>query len=216
MKFIINLYSERLESSYLTLEETNIKIHELKLGKGNHLIKIMHSNVNTLFDFSKSRDYQILYFDSKNVFVGASYAINSGHGNFLIQTEAKWVLLIPIENKLNNSLLNNFVFLILVQGGKIACKNGILRTFNVVFPITRHTSLGTLFTTIRRMKAEKDFEIPISLRISFAKSVTTGKTENEITEIEWDIVYNDLCENLKQVNPILYASLFSNNSILWN
>ncbi len=66
MKFIIQRHwveeqPKKLDASLLVLKETNIKINELNLGDGTHLIHFMHSNLNTIIDFSKSRDYQILY-----------------------------------------------------------------------------------------------------------------------------------------------------------
>ena len=112
MKSIIKLSFKGLEpkkidSSLIVLEETGVIVivNDLKLGDGNHLFQIVHTNLNTLFHFSKYRDYQVLYFNKDKEFYGATYVINRG-GDYLIQTTAKWVMLIPIETKLNTDLLN--------------------------------------------------------------------------------------------------------------
>lgn len=101
-----DLEPTELEASVLSLAETTIKIHELKLGYGIHLFQIMHLSLNTLFDFSKFRDYQLLYFDSNKKFTGASFAISRAQGDFLIQTQSKCVILIPFETALHNELIN--------------------------------------------------------------------------------------------------------------
>ena len=110
MKSIIKLSfkelePKKLESFLIVLEGTAVIIRDSKLDDENHLFQIVHSNLNTLFHFSRFRDYQILYFNKEKDFFGASYAINRG-GDYLIQTRAKWVMLIPIEAKLNTDLLN--------------------------------------------------------------------------------------------------------------
>ena len=110
MKSIIKLSfkelePKKLESFLAVLEGTAVIIRDLKSVDENHLFQIVHSKLNTLFHFSGCRDYQILYLKKDKEFVGATYAINRG-GDYLIQTTAKWVMLIPIEAKLNTDLLN--------------------------------------------------------------------------------------------------------------
>ena len=102
------LEPKKQESLLLPLEETTVKIHELKLGDGNHLFQIMHSTLNTLFDFSKSRDYQILYFDNNKNFIGASYAINRVNGNFLVQTHSSNDLEKTINQESRKNIDNSF------------------------------------------------------------------------------------------------------------
>ena len=110
MKSVIKLSFKELEpkkidSSLIVLEATGVIVHDLKLGDGIHLFQIVHTNLNTLFHFSKYRDYQVLYFNEDKEFYGATYVINGG-GDYLIQTTAKWVMLIPVEMKVNADLLN--------------------------------------------------------------------------------------------------------------
>lgn len=225
MKFIIQRHwveqqPKKLDASLLVLKETNIKINELKLGDESHLIHFMHSSLNTLIDFSKSRDYQILYYNDDKRFMGAAYAVNNSNGNFLIQTQAKWVVLIPFENKLKNDALNKLpnkiVTFALEYDINKDQKEEIEKILKEKYPLTRHTAIGMLYTTVRRMSAEKEFNIPISWRIGFAKSVRTGKSGNEMNESEWYNFYNQLCENLKRDNPTVYEMLFPHNNAHWN
>lgn len=95
-----------LEAQILTLKETSIKIHELNLDDGIYLIQVLHFSLNTLIDFSKSKDYQLLYFERNKKFIGAGYAINNAVGDFLIQTQAKWVMIVPFETSWHHDLLN--------------------------------------------------------------------------------------------------------------
>jgi len=214
MKSIIELYfkelePKKLESFLLPLKETTVKIHELKLGDGNHLFQIMQSTLNTLFDFSKSRDYQILYFDNNKKFISASYAINRANGNFLVQTQSKWVMLIPFKTSLNNGLINKIEKFNLKYDMNEAGKVEVLKKLNELFPRTIHTGIGRLSSTVRRMKAEKELNIPIEWRIGSAISVETGKYGHEMIKNEWNKFYTDLCEELKQKYPSQYDRIIS-------
>lgn len=111
MTSLIQLYLKKLEPrtlevTTLPLKETSIKIHELIMDDGIHLIDILHSSLNTLLDFTDSKDYQLLFFESNKFFIGASYAINKADGNFFIQTTSKWVMIIPLESSLNYDVIN--------------------------------------------------------------------------------------------------------------
>ena len=90
-----------------------------------------------------------------------------------------------------------------------ARKTELLKKLNEEFPLTKHTGVGMLYTTVRRMKAEKELNIPIAWRIGSAISVETGKRGNEMNEQEWNKFYKDLCENLKRDYPSMYDRLFS-------
>ena len=110
MKSVIKLSFKELEpkkidSSLIVLEGTGVIVNDLKLVDGNHLFQIVHTNLNTMFIFTGSRDYQILFFNKNKIFVGATYVIDRG-GSYIIQTRCKCVLLIPIETKLNTNSLN--------------------------------------------------------------------------------------------------------------
>jgi hypothetical protein len=76
------------------------------------------------------------------------------------------------------------------------------------YPLSPHTGIGRLTTTVRRMRAEKEMDIPINLRTGFAFSIRTGKAANEMTEPEWEIFYKELCEQLRRDYPDMYSSEF--------
>ncbi len=104
-----NLEQKEIQASLQSLEDNTIKIHELNLNEGNQLLELEQSRLNTLFDFSKSRDYQILYFDGNKNITGVSCATNTVKGDFLLQTQSKWVLLIPFKDSLENEIINKIV-----------------------------------------------------------------------------------------------------------
>lgn len=72
-----------------------------------------------------------------------------------------------------------------------------------------NTEAGRSFSAVRRMKAEREFGIPINLRTGFAVSVKTGKAANEMTDEEWEEFYRSLSKKLKGDYPDLYKTLFS-------
>ena len=55
-----------------------------------------------------------------------------------------------------------------------------LRSLDEQFPLVPHTGAGRLFSTVRRMKADKERRIPINRRTGFAISVKKGKPANEL------------------------------------
>jgi hypothetical protein len=77
------------------------------------------------------------------------------------------------------------------------------------FPLIPHTGAGRLSSAVRRMKAEKEMDIPVNLRSGFAISVKTGKAANRMTDHEWEAFYRDLVEQLKRDYPQLYVSVFT-------
>ena len=95
-----------LDSTLLSIQDTTIKINELQLSDGNYLFQIRHSNLTSLVDFSGSIDFQILHFDEKNSFIGTSYSMNSLNRSYIIQTQSKWILLIPRNQFLSSSVMN--------------------------------------------------------------------------------------------------------------
>ena len=76
------------------------------------------------------------------------------------------------------------------------------------YPLIPHTNSGRLFSTVRRMKVERELNIPISDRTGFAISVETGKSANKMTEQEWEKFYKDLSKQLEKDYPELYNQLF--------
>src|SRR5437879_784958 len=76
------------------------------------------------------------------------------------------------------------------------------------FPLIPHTRSSRAFSTVQRMKAEKERNIPIEHRAGFVISVETGKRANKMTKREWESFYGALCKELKTDHPDLYARLF--------
>lgn len=76
------------------------------------------------------------------------------------------------------------------------------------YPVTPHTGIGRLTTTIRRMRAEKEMGIPIHLRFGSMISAKNGKGGNAMTEAEWNVFYEQLCENLKRDYPEMFFREF--------
>jgi hypothetical protein len=84
-----------------------------------------------------------------------------------------------------------------------------LEGINKEYLLVLHTDVGRSFSAVRRMKAKKEIGIPINLRTGFAVSVKTGKAANEMTNDEWEELYDSISERLKGDHPDLYKSLFS-------
>jgi hypothetical protein len=83
-----------------------------------------------------------------------------------------------------------------------------LARVNNEYPLVPHTDAGRQSSTVRRMKAEKEMDIPINRRSGFAISVKLGKAANKMIEEEWETFFGDLCERLRRDYPELYSSIF--------
>ncbi len=118
MKPLIQLISKEIEPISIDVSvkstfENYIRIHEEVSNDSIYLIQINHSNLTTILDFTNSNDFQILYFEDSDdlfdgcrIFNGVSYAVNKTLGNFLIQTQSKWILLIQLDKALKKETLN--------------------------------------------------------------------------------------------------------------
>jgi hypothetical protein len=85
----------------------------------------------------------------------------------------------------------------------------VIRSLDQKYPIIQHTNAGRLSSTVRRMKAEKELDVPIAHRTGHVISVKSGKPANEMDESEWESLYSELCDELKQRYPELYDRLFA-------
>lgn len=180
------------------VSDTTIKINELALDYGNQLLNVNHSHINTFFDFSKSSNYQLLYFDNSRKFIGASYAIKRSNSSFIIQTQAKWVLLVPLEDALDSMTINTFRKFDFVYSLNLQEKEKWIKCLNTEYPLTRHTSIGRQITTVRRMKAEKELDLPLAWRSGSAISPKIQKRANEMNQSEWNVFYEELCNELNK------------------
>lgn len=84
-----------------------------------------------------------------------------------------------------------------------------LKNINKKYPLVPHTNAGRLFSTVPRMKAEKEMDIPINFLSGFAISTKTGKRDSEMNEKEWEHFYSSLSKKLKKSYPNLYQRIFS-------
>lgn len=75
-------------------------------------------------------------------------------------------------------------------------------------PLKPFTRASMIFSSVRRMKAEEEMNIPIERRTGFAVSVKTGEAANEMAKREWESFYGGLCGQLNREYPDLYFSLF--------
>lgn len=76
------------------------------------------------------------------------------------------------------------------------------------FPLNPKTDFDRLFTRVRRMKAEKEFEIPMNQRIGFTFSVRTGENLSGISEEAWNMLFAMLSDQLKRQHPDTWRRLF--------
>jgi hypothetical protein len=83
-----------------------------------------------------------------------------------------------------------------------------LEKLNVKFSLAPHTEVGRTFSMVRRMKAENELGLPISLRTGVAISVKNGKAADAMTVEEWQEFYNSLKRHLYVTYPELFNRLF--------
>jgi hypothetical protein len=79
---------------------------------------------------------------------------------------------------------------------------------NKKYPLILRTHASRLYTTVRRMKAEKEGEVSIKFRYGSAISVKTRKPANKMTKKEWEVFYRILSERLRAEYPERYSGLF--------
>ena len=84
----------------------------------------------------------------------------------------------------------------------------VIRSLEEKYPIVPHTNAGRLFSTVRRMKAERELGLPVARRSGFAISVKDSKPANELNESAWESFYSRLCKDLKERYPDLHNQLF--------
>ena len=77
------------------------------------------------------------------------------------------------------------------------------------YTLIPYTYSSRLFSTVRRMKAEKELHVPMNQRACFAISVETGHRANEMNNEKWNKFYDDLTNQLKADYPEIYNRLFS-------
>lgn len=76
------------------------------------------------------------------------------------------------------------------------------------YPLIPHVNASRLFSTVRRMKVEKENDIPVNRRAGFIISVKNGKRASEMLTEEWEQFYDTLRGRLKCDYPELYQRIF--------
>lgn len=61
--------------------------------------QINHQNINTIFDLTDCSPYELWYFDDKEKFTRKSFSLQKGGAPFLIQTQARFIVLVPLGIK---------------------------------------------------------------------------------------------------------------------
>jgi|HubBroStandDraft_6_1064221.scaffolds.fasta_scaffold1268687_2 hypothetical protein len=77
------------------------------------------------------------------------------------------------------------------------------------YPLLPYTDASRNYSMVRRMKAENELHIPISLRSGYAVSTKIGKNANDMMEEEWEEFYNTLSAYLQYKYPDLYELIFA-------
>ena len=60
-------------------------------------LKLPTNSLTTIIDLSSITPYELWYFDEKQNFTGKAFALSNNSGSFLVQTQAKFVLVIHRE-----------------------------------------------------------------------------------------------------------------------
>ena len=89
----------------------------------------------------------------------------------------------------------------------------LLERLDKKYPIITHTNASRLFTTIRRMRIEKELNLPINIRSGCVISTKIDKSANSMNEQEWESFFNNLSKQLNKDYPELYQKIFINNDM---
>lgn len=86
-----------------TTKERNLSIKDIAMGSEALLLQLCHGSLHAILDFTGAADLQLLSYDDKGQFVGASLAVNNTYG-FMIQNQANFVLLLPYDKRMKDVL----------------------------------------------------------------------------------------------------------------
>ena len=96
-----------LEILPILLEKDFIKVETIiEQNPIPFLLQLPDQNLVTLLDFTGITSYEIWYFDEKKKFEGKGFSSSSRQGNFRIQTQAKYMLLMKLGSKASEQLKN--------------------------------------------------------------------------------------------------------------
>lgn len=88
-----------LPCQIVEVNEAVVLVKSLIVDNPNILFfEIKHNQINTLFDLTKVVPYELWYFDEIQEFIAKSFSLQNGDASFLIETQARFIALIPREN----------------------------------------------------------------------------------------------------------------------
>jgi len=79
----------------------------------------------------------------------------------------------------------------------------LLKKLSQECPLIPFTHASRLSSTVRRMKREKELNIPVEHRTGFVISVEHGSRAHDLAEAEWDKLYAALSQELLLNYPSL-------------
>jgi len=83
-----------------------------------------------------------------------------------------------------------------------------IRYIELTYPVRVRTELAGLVTAVRRMKAERDFEVPVNRRTVVEFSGERVKQEKATSKEEWDGFFANLSAELLLNYPEHWERLF--------
>lgn len=87
-----------------------ILVNELILGHTKSIFfEVTHGQLNTLLDLTNVTPYELWYFNEKNEFTGKSFSLQKGNAPFQIQTQARYIALIPSSTRLARYVVNSTI-----------------------------------------------------------------------------------------------------------
>jgi len=92
-----------LKVDFIRTKDRNLLMKDITVDSRTLLLHLDHGSHHVLLDFNEADDFQLLSFNHKGKFIGASLAINNAYG-FMIQSQAHFVLLLPLEKSIKDLL----------------------------------------------------------------------------------------------------------------
>ena len=81
-------------AQHVIIQKTNVSLSDIAFDKTHPVfLEIQHDQLTTLLDWTNCKPYEIWYFNEKLEFTGKAFSIGEASGSFIIQTQAKYILL---------------------------------------------------------------------------------------------------------------------------
>jgi hypothetical protein len=100
----------------LELKQPTTIVQNLEIVQGQqYLFSATHQALNSVLDLTGITPYQLVFFDEKQQFTGASFSLGTSKQLFSTQTTARFILLVPFTEIINLQSLQYFEFIPLHQ-----------------------------------------------------------------------------------------------------